>query len=157
MFERGRRALRRKRLSASVSDADAGLRGGLGCSLFELPPGARGWPFHFHTANHEAVYVLAGRATLRLGAGTIELRAGDYVALPAGPAAPHALECTGAEPFRYLCFSTQLPTDITCYPDSQKVALFGGAAPGGDPDLRKVTGVFRADDAVDYWEGEDGD
>src|SRR3712207_7562539 len=30
----------------------------LGCSLYEVPPGRRAWPYHYHLANEEAIYVL---------------------------------------------------------------------------------------------------
>ena len=39
----------------------------LGCSLYEVPPGCRAWPYHYHLANEEAIYVLGGSGTLRIG------------------------------------------------------------------------------------------
>ena len=46
----------------------------LGCSLYELPPGCRSWPYHYHYANEEAIYILGGKGTLRLaGEGRIKL------------------------------------------------------------------------------------
>jgi len=32
----------------------------LGCSFVELLPGAVAWPYHYHCANEEAIYVLEG-------------------------------------------------------------------------------------------------
>jgi len=52
-------------------------------SLHELPAGDRSWPYHYHTANEEALYVLDGTATLRLDGDEVPLSPGDYVALPA--------------------------------------------------------------------------
>jgi uncharacterized cupin superfamily protein len=37
----------------------------LGCTLYELPPGKRSFPFHYHLAQEEALYVLEGNAKLR--------------------------------------------------------------------------------------------
>ena len=37
----------------------------LGCSVVELPPGKRSWPYHYHLGNEEAVYVLDGSGTVR--------------------------------------------------------------------------------------------
>jgi len=55
-YDREQTAFRRKELSTAVDASD------LGCSLYELPPGMRSWPYHYHTANEEAIYVLQ-RAT----------------------------------------------------------------------------------------------
>src|SRR5262245_46144049 len=63
----------------------------LGCTLYELPPGKRGFPFHYHLANEEAIYILEGEATLRLGNREIAVRVGDYIALPVGPDHAHQL------------------------------------------------------------------
>src|SRR5918999_2507981 len=51
----------------------------LGCSLYEVPPGRRAWPYHYHLANEEGVYVLEGSGTLRIGEEEIQVSEGDYV------------------------------------------------------------------------------
>ena len=63
----------------------------LGCSLYEVPPGRRAWPYHYHLANEEAVYVLDGSGSLRLGEREVALSRGDYVALPVGEAEAHQI------------------------------------------------------------------
>lgn len=141
-------AVHRRRLSQAAGGQ------ALGCSLIELPPGARAWPHHWHAANEEAIYVLEGEGTLRLGDREQGVRAGHYVALPPGPAHAHQMRNTGAGPLRYLCMSTMLPTDICVYPDSGKVGVFGGAAPGGAGE-RTVHGYFPDAARVDYWDGEE--
>lgn len=146
--DHGETRFRRKKLAAAAG----GER--LGCSLYELPPGSKSWPFHYHTGNEEALYVLAGEGTLRLGGGSHPLRAGDYVALPAGEAGGHRVINDGDDPLRYLALSTMDDPDVTVYPDSGKVGVFAGAAPGGEGE-RTVHGYFREDDAVSYWEGEE--
>lgn len=75
-------AWRRKRL-AQEAGGEA-----LGCSLYELPPGERSWPYHSHTANGEALFVLEGSGTLRLAGESVPLEAGDYVAFPADERGP---------------------------------------------------------------------
>ncbi|HBT01541.1 MAG TPA: cupin, partial [Citreicella sp.] len=40
------------------------------------------------------------------------------------------------------------------YPDSGKITVFAGAAPGGDKAARRIAASFLQEDAVDYWEGE---
>ncbi len=39
----------------------------LGCSLYEVPPGRRAWPCHYHLANEEAIYILKGSGTRKSG------------------------------------------------------------------------------------------
>jgi uncharacterized cupin superfamily protein len=48
-------------------------------------------PAHSHMREEEQVLILEGRLTLRLGAETHEMKAGDYVCFPAGQAAGHCL------------------------------------------------------------------
>ena len=73
-----------------VSNSSAGGEK-LGCSLYEVPPGRRAWPYHYHLANEEAIYVLEGSGTLRIGGEEIRVSQGDYVALPASAQAAHQL------------------------------------------------------------------
>lgn len=145
--DRGETRFRRKRLAAAAGGSD------LGCSLYELPPGGRSWPYHYHVGNAEALYVLAGEGRLRTPDSEESLTAGDYVALPTGEAGAHRVRNDGDGPLRYLALSTMRDPDVTVYPDSEKVGVFGGAPPGGDGE-RTVAGYFRRGDAVDYWDGE---
>src|SRR5271167_3292078 len=85
-------ASRRRRLGP-----EAGGRA-LGCSHFEVPPGKTAFPFHFHSGFEEALFVLEGTGTARIGKDRVELRAGDYMAFPAGPDGAHALTNTGTGP-----------------------------------------------------------
>ncbi|MEJ7600833.1 MAG: cupin domain-containing protein [Kofleriaceae bacterium] len=129
----------------------------LGCSFVELPPGAAAWPFHCHYANEEAIYVLSGTGTARIGDARIAIAAGDYLALPAGQGTAHQTINTGTEPLRYLCCSTMVPTDVIGYPDSGKLGLSASeaaarrfAAPGAPRQLSRATasptGMERTDD-----------
>ncbi|MBH25859.1 MAG: cupin [Myxococcales bacterium] len=139
---------RRRQLGAAVGGRQ------LGCSWMELEPGMSAWPLHYHAANEECLFILSGEGTLQLGERRCPVRAGDYVALPVGPGHAHKLTNTGEQELRYLCLSTMHPVDLTIYPDSDKVGVFGGAAPGGDREERFVSGYFRAEGAVPYWDGE---
>jgi uncharacterized cupin superfamily protein len=123
---RGGFGFRRRRLGP-----EAGGKA-LGCAHFEVAPGKTAFPFHFHSAFEEAIYVLEGRGTLRMGSDRVELRAGDYVAIPAGPDLAHALTNTADGPLRYLCLSspaTPTTMDIVGYPDSKKLAFASGVDP----------------------------
>lgn len=147
---------RRKKLAAAAAeqrDGDEPLAPDLGCSLYELPPGKRSWPYHYHTGNAEAFYVLSGAGQLRSADGEHSLRAGDYVACPAGEEGAHRVVNDGDEPLRYLVFSTMQDPDVTVYPDSEKIGVFAGSPPGGEGDC-DVSGSYEREDDVSYWDDE---
>lgn len=137
---------RRKQLGAAAGGEE------LGCSLYELRPGQRSWPYHYHTGNEEALYVLSGTGILRLDGLTHEVQAGHYAALPADESGAHRMVNDGDELLRYLIMSTMNEPDVTVYPDTEKVGVFVGSAPGGDPDERPLHAYFRQGDAVGYWD-----
>ena len=128
---------------------------GLGCSLYEVLPGKRAWPRHYHLANEEAIFVLEGRGTLRIGEKEVAISAGDYATLLAGEEGSHQVINTSDAPLRYLCFSTMVAPDVTVYPDSNKVGIFGGSAPGGPKERRTFSKFLKADAEVVYYEGEE--
>ncbi|MBI3758837.1 MAG: cupin domain-containing protein [Deltaproteobacteria bacterium] len=126
----------------------------LGASLYELEPGASAFPRHYHCANEEAIFVLEGEGVLALGDSQTPVRAGDFIALPRGPEHAHRLSNRSQSPLRYLCFSTMIEPDVAVYSDSNKVGFFAGSAPGGAKEKRRLTGVFRRDSEVGYFDGE---
>ncbi len=126
----------------------------LGCSLFRVPPGKTAFPRHSHHANEEAIFILAGSGTLHLGQEQVAVRQGDYIALPRGAELAHQLWNTTEEPLEYLCVSTMVQPEVTEYPDSGKLGVFAGSAPGGPAAKRVVSGFYRKDSDVDYYEGE---
>ena len=120
----------------------------LGCTLYQVPPGKTAFPAHVHHANEEAIYILSGAGSLRLGSERHPVGAGDYVALPAsGPA--HQLFNTGPATLEYLCFSTMISPEVVEYPDSGKVGAMVGS--WKEPVLR---GIYKKDRQVDYFDGE---
>jgi uncharacterized cupin superfamily protein len=148
--ENGETAFRRKKLAAAVGSDE------IGCSLYELPAGRRSWPYHYHTENEEAIYVLDGEGTLRLGGEMYPLERGDYVALPADEDGAHRVINDSEETLRYLMVSTMRDPEVNVYPDSGKIGVFAGSAPGSERE-RTVQGYYRCDDDVDYWESEESD
>jgi len=139
---------RRKALSAD------GRGEQIGCSMYEVQPGKTAFPFHFHWANEETIYILSGHGSLRLGEQEFAVAAGDYIALPTGPDHAHQLIGKGEQPLRYLCFSTMQSPEVCEYPDSDKVGALAGSAPGSK-EGRKLTSFHRKSDNVPYFEGED--
>ncbi|OYR59168.1 cupin domain-containing protein [Halorubrum halodurans] len=152
--DRGEARFKRKQLGEAAG-GDA-----LGCSLYELPPGHKSWPFHYHAANEEAIYVLAGTGAIRLATGeddpadeTRPLEPGAYVALPADASGGHRVINDSGEPLRYLAISTMVEPDVTVYPDSGTFGVFVGSPPGGREE-RSLEGYYDADADVGYWDGE---
>lgn len=145
--EEGNMKLRRKQLGEAAGGDQ------LGCSLYELPSGEESWPYHYHTANEEAIYVLAGRGKLRLDGETHLLSKRDYVALPADETGGHKIINDSDGPLRYLTLSTMNEPDVTVYPDSDKLGVFVGSPPGGRGE-RTIHGYYATDDSVDYWDEE---
>ena len=141
--------LERKQLGAAAGGRH------LGCSLIRVPPGKCAWPFHYHCANEESIYILEGEGVLRLGDKEIPVKTGDYLAFPPGPETAHQLRNASKRVLLYLCLSTMIPTEVVGYPDSKKLGMIAGSAPGGDSKKRHITSFFRADDAVPYWYGEE--
>ena len=148
--ERGETRFKRKQLG----EAAGGER--IGCSLYELPPGKRSWPYHYHTRNEEAMFVQSGAGQLRLDGEQLALSEGDYVALPADERGAHRVINDGDEPLRYLTMSTMDEPEVTVYPDSEKIGVFVGSPPGSNEE-RNIHGYYRREDAVEYWTDEDGD
>jgi uncharacterized cupin superfamily protein len=122
----------------------------LGATLTELPPGAISYPFHYHCANEEAIYILSGTGTARIGDARIAVRAGDWIALPVGPTHAHQMLNDGTEPLRYLCVSTAHKCEVVGYPDSKKVAAWAGPS-AMNPWHRFIT---RDGESLDYWDNE---
>ncbi|OSQ38718.1 cupin domain-containing protein [Thalassospira sp. MCCC 1A01428] len=127
----------------------------LGARLVEVPAGKKAWPFHCHHANDEMFVILSGHGTVRFGDNIYAVKTGDVVVCPAGgPETAHQLQAGTNTALRYIAISSMNEPDILQYPDSGKVALFAGAAPGGDKAKRRLSLNFATRDAIDYWEGE---
>jgi uncharacterized cupin superfamily protein len=117
----------------------------LGGSLYELPPGEKTWPYHFHLGNEEWLIVVAGRPTVRAPDGEHELTPGDCVCFHEGERGAHQVENRTDEPARVLIVSTLQVPQISRYPDSDKLSARSS---------REEAQVFRRADAADYWDGE---
>ena len=127
----------------------------LGARYVEVPAGKKAWPFHCHHANDEMFVILAGSGRLRFGADEHAVSAGDVVVCPAGgPQTAHQLIAGPDAPLRYLAISSMREPDVMEYPDSGKLVVFAGSAPGGDKAARRLDLVLRGDATAGYWDGE---
>jgi uncharacterized cupin superfamily protein len=95
----------------------------IGTAIEELPPGKQSSPFHFHMLEEEHLWILEGRATLRLGEERHQVSAGDYVVFPAGRKVGHCLVNDSDAVCRYLIIGERNPNEVAVYPDSGKVRV----------------------------------
>jgi uncharacterized cupin superfamily protein len=118
----------------------------LGYSYDIVPPGKRACPFHSHRAQEEMFFILSGEGTLRYGAETRRLRAGDVVCCPVGgPETAHQIVNDSDRELAYLSISTMTDPEVCEYPDSGKVIAYDGK-------WRHSTQSAAGN--VDYWQGE---
>lgn len=91
--------------------------GQFGVNLTELAPGAATAQRHWHEAEDEFVYVLAGTATLVTDAGETELPAGHCVGFPAGRADGHMIVNRTDATVRLLEIGGRATEEAAHYPD----------------------------------------
>ena len=113
--------------------------------VYELPPGKSAYPYHYHLKNEETFFILRGEGLLRTPEGERAVKAGDLLFFPAGEDGAHKLTNTSeTEMLVYLDFDIVHDLDVTMYPDSGKIGIWG-------MDTNKI---YRLGDDVDYYEGE---
>ncbi|KEO52865.1 cupin domain-containing protein [Thioclava pacifica] len=106
-----------RRINKSLGDT-TGLTG-LGFHIIEVAPGCETTEYHRHYHEDEAVFVLSGQATARIGEERHEIGPGDFIGYRAGGAA-HTIENTGSELLRLIVVGQRLPHDVGDYPDKGK-------------------------------------
>jgi uncharacterized cupin superfamily protein len=97
--------------------SDAGGLTQFGAFTETLQPGAVSSQRHWHTAEDEFLYVLAGTVTVVEDDGTHALSPGDSACWPAGTANAHHLRNDGTDPVTYLIVGTRSADDTCTYPD----------------------------------------
>ncbi len=95
----------------------------LGASLYEVPPGESTFPYHYELGNDELLVVIAGHPTLRDPDGERELRPGDCVLFPSGPAGAHQIVNRSDEAVRVLLVSNFAIPRGAVQPDSDKIMI----------------------------------
>ena len=114
-------------------------------SIYEIPPGKSAYPYHYHLKNEETFYIICGEGLLKTPQGEKAVSAGDLIFFPANEAGAHKLTNTSpAENLVYIDFDVIHDMDVTVYPDSKKIAVWG----------KDVNKVYPLDANVDYHEGE---
>ncbi len=86
--------------------------------IHRVPPGKINFPYHEHSAQWEAYYILSGVGYVRSAKGKDTVRAGDYLVFPPGEA--HHFINYGDEDLTFLVIADQPQADVIFYPDSKK-------------------------------------
>ena len=119
----------------------------LGCSLYRVPPGKRAFPYHAHSVIEEMFVITQGNGTLRHEGEEFPIEEGDIISAPVGQA--HQIINTSDSDLCYLAISTNEPSDVVFYPDSNKVLAYSKAF--GET----LWHISRKEDARDYFDGEE--
>ena len=114
-------------------------------SVYEIPPHKSAYPYHFHHNNEETFYILSGEGVLRTPEGEKKVTAGELLFFPTGPAGAHKLtNSSDTENLVYIDFDVAHDVDITIYPDSDKIGVWGMG----------INQLYPQGEAVDYYDGE---
>ncbi|MEQ1650927.1 MAG: cupin domain-containing protein [Hyphomicrobium sp.] len=109
--------------------SEAGHLTQFGAFVETLAPGSHSSIKHWHSAEDEMVYVLAGEVTLIEGDTATVLRPGDAATFKAATPIGHCLENRSAQPTRCLIVGTRAAVDTITYPDHDRVCLRNRALP----------------------------
>lgn len=121
----------------------------MAAALWELPPGEAAYPYHFHYADEELVFVLSGRPSLRTPQGNRELEEGEAIRFQLGEEGAHQIFNPTDQTATFLAVSSHGRPDVVVYPDADKIGV-GERLPNGGG----LRAFFRRKDAVDYFDGE---
>lgn len=116
-----------RRVLRSLSRATGGLERQV-VRWSRVRAGAHSTAYHTHDRTDEWIYVLAGRAAVRVGDERFEVTAGDFVGHPAG-GSPHIMQ--PIEDLTYLMGGMRDPEDVVDYPDAAKRRRAGRLEPSG--------------------------
>ena len=113
--------------------------------VYELPPGKSAYPYHYHLKNEETFFILKGEGLLRTPEGERTVRPGDLIHFPAGESGAHKLtNPSESELLVYLDFDVVHDLDVTIYPDSGKIGIWG----------KNTNRLYKMDDDIPYYAGE---
>ena len=129
----------------------------LSAGLFEVPPGASTFPYHYHYGDEELLIVLTGRPTLRGPDGERRLAPGDCTIFRRGPEGGHLLRNDDEEAVRLVIVSTRSDLELCVYPDSGKFSAWAGHTRSEDGAPLIDTVALLANANLDYWEDEGDD
>ncbi len=114
-------------------------------ALYEIPPGKSAYPYHYHTKNEEIFYIIKGIGSLKTPTGNQEVSAGDFLFFPANEKGAHKLtNISDTESLIYLDFDTHNDIDVSFYPDSGKIGVWG----------KNINQLYNISTQTEYYDGE---
>ena len=122
-----------------------------GATLYELQPGARVCPYHYHFGEEEWLLVVTGSPTLRTPDGERALHPWDVAVFRRGEEGAHEVRNDGDGAARVVMLSSASDPEVCVYPDSGKVGAFAGWSRN---DGQRANLMNRPEANLDYFEGE---
>jgi uncharacterized cupin superfamily protein len=116
-----------------------------GFSLYELPPGEKGWAYHYELNREEWLIVVDGEVVVRTPDGDRALRSGDVVCFPPGEQGAHQVRNDSDRPARFAMPSSWSDDGYVAIRPDSNTALIAG------PGFRRIVPL---DDGLGYWERE---
>ncbi|HSM83573.1 MAG TPA: cupin domain-containing protein [Nodosilinea sp.] len=123
-----------KRLTPSMDRR----QGHIGVVVERLKPKSLSCQYHYHVHEDEFCLILKGKARLRYGDTTVEVKEGDAISFPRGERVAHQFYNHTDEVVDILMVGENLPYEACYYPDSDKWLS------------RSIKGVGKFE-ATDYW------
>ncbi|MBV1911785.1 MAG: cupin domain-containing protein [Kangiellaceae bacterium] len=122
----------------------------LGCSVVELQPSEKGWPYHCHLGSDEVFYIIKGCGTVRYDDEEYSVTTGDVIYTPAGKNTAHQIINTSDAVLSYLAIDSFKSPEVCYYPDSEKYGSYAQDSDGS-------WDVFLAPKSAkaEYYDGED--
>ena len=94
----------------------------IGLHLVRIESGRDSTTHHYHEADEEFIYILAGHGIARIGDEEVEVGPGDFMGFPA-PSPAHSLHNPHDEDLVYLMGGERWPVDVVHYPDIARTMI----------------------------------
>jgi len=94
----------------------------IGLHLVRVEPGHDSTTHHYHTADEEFIYVIAGRGQARIGNETFDIGVGDFMGFGA-PSPAHSIHNPHHEDLVYLMGGERWATDVVQYPELRRCMI----------------------------------
>ena len=121
----------------------------MGCTLVELEPGKKAWPYHLHYGAEELFVILEGSGSIRYDDCKHDIKAGDIIFTPPGEGTAHQIINTSDSLLRYLALSTMDSPELCYYPDSGKYGAYSFRS-----DAPRKAFIAHESSEAQYWDGE---